>query len=43
MKKFLSEIKNEATQLIDKSEDELVNKIDKIKKDLKYKKSYRNE
>ena len=32
MKKFLSEIKNEATQLIDKSEDELINKIDKIKK-----------
>ena len=32
MKKFLSEIKNEATQLINKSEDELINKIDKIKK-----------
>ena len=32
MKKFLSEIKNETTQLINKSEDELINKIEKIKK-----------
>jgi len=32
MKKFLSEIKNEATQLIDKTEDELINKIEKVKK-----------
>jgi len=32
MKKFLSEIKIEATQLIDKSEEELVNKIEKLKK-----------
>jgi preprotein translocase subunit SecA len=32
MKKFLSEIKIESTQLINKNEEELINQIEKIKK-----------